>query len=487
MEVLTRMGDYTMIQPANSIRRPLLGIALIFVVLGPVVAGNVKKSAESLDIDSARQTASKDPGRLSMSVEDRLAEERYREKAAEIALRTDEAAAGQENAALLYYQALLAYREPDPCTARVLNAVARGGEPDRRVRAYLGRSLATIEMAQIASQVPQCYWGPMQAGEQQLDFNLGIPLRRLSRLLDADARTLAAEGHTRAALARCLTVRRLAHHAGDETYTLYSISQSIHTLALLAMAQVLSASPPDSRTLTWLKAQLAATPGTPFQPAQALHKWRDAELQFWRTRPKGRPFTREMVLEKIPDANDRKLLGVLTDEQLLVIALQRERMVPGYYGISAGPPLLERAQQACDEYLGSALQIMKADLSYREKHARLQEMVEALDDRAADGDPIAILSEAPKVVEIYHRLMVRNTVYDNLIAAAIEVCLTKARAGQLPREFPPGLSKDLYTNKDFEYERTENGFLLRFDPENVSRIRVRQFEFRGRNGRSRNP
>lgn len=468
-----------MMPSADPICRPLLGVALILMVFGLAAAGNAKRVAQDADFDSGQRADSQDIGSSSTPAENRRAEERYRQKAAEIALRTDKAASSsRENAALLYYQALLAYREPDPCTARVLNALSRGGEPDRRVRAYLGRSLATIEIAQTASQMPQCHWGPMQAGEQQLDFNLGIPLRRLSRLLDADARTLAADGQTRAALARCLTLRRLAHQTGDETYNLYSISQSIHTLALLAVAQVLSTKPLDKEMLTWLKAQLAATPGTPFHPTQAMNKWRDTELQFWRTRPKGRPFTREMILGEIPDANDRKLFATLTDDQLLVIALQRERMVPGHYGISAPPQLLKRAQQACDEYLGSALQVMNADLPYPEKHAKLQAMVDSLDNRAADGDPIALLAEAPKVVEIYHRLMIRNAVYDNLVATAMEIGLLKARTGQLPQALPAGLPKDLYTNRDFEYERTERGFLLRFDPDNLSRIRLRQFEFR---------
>jgi hypothetical protein len=140
--------------------------------------------------------------------------------------------------------------------------------------------------------------------------------------------------------------------------------------------------------------------------------------------------------------------------------------------------LLERAQQACDQYLQSALQIMKADLPYREKHTQLQAMVDSLDDRAIGGDPIAILSEAPKVVELYHRLVVRNAVYDNLVTTAIEILLVRARTGQLPRVLPPGVPKDLYTNRDFEYQRTEKSFHLRFDPDNLSRIQVRQFEFR---------
>jgi hypothetical protein len=327
----------------------------------------------------------------------------------------------------------------------------------------------------------------MRAGEQQLDFNLGIPLRQLSRILDADARTLAADGHYRAALARCLTMRRLAHHAGADTYNLFSISQSIHTLALLALAHIQGSRQPESETLTWLKGQLATTPGTPFAPAQTLYQWRDAELQFWRTRPKGRAFTRALVLAKVPDANDRKDLGTLTDDQLLVIALQAEQRVPGRYGISAPPELLARAQQACDQYLEAALQIIKSDLSYREKHAKLQVMVGSLENRASDGDPIALLSEAPKTVEIYHRLVVRNAVYDNLVAAAIEICLVQARAGQLPRALPPGLPKDLYTGKDFVYERTGKGFVLRFDLENLSRIQVRQFEFQAQDAGSPSP
>lgn len=472
------MGDYTMTRSGALIKGTSACGALLLAVIVPAFGG-----ARSPDVDPdgafrASMTAVEEGPRTGGA---RAAKQEYERRAAQIALQTDVAAASsRENAALLYYQALLARREPDPCTARVLNALSRGGQPDPWVKVYLGRSLLTIELAHLASQMPQCHWGPMRAGEQQLDFNLGIPLRRLSRILDADARTLAADGHYRAALARCLTMRRLAHHTGDETYNLFSISQSIHTMALLATAQVLSTTPPDGATLIWLKDQLAAVPGTPFEPARALGKWRDAELQFWRTRPKGRPFTRELILAKVPDATDRRDLAALTDDQLLVIALQAEQRVPGRYGISAPPALLERARRACDEYLESALQIMKADLPYREQHAKLQATVASLDDRASDGDPIAILSDAPKVAEIYHRLLVRNAVYDNWVAAAIEIRLTEAKTGQLPRVLPSGLPKDLFTKKDLQYERTDKGFVLRFDPDNLSRIQVRHFEFEAR-------
>ena len=324
-----------MIQFVGSSNRPLRCVISILLIVGAASAGAEEEPATAPDTEAESPAL-------------RRAMAEYEKKAPEIALRIDDAAAArQENAALLYFQALLARREPDPGTAEALNVVARGGQPDIRVKAYLGRSLRTIDLAHLASQMPQCHWGPMQAGEQQLDFNLGIPLRRLSRILDADARTLAADGHHRAALARCLTLRRLAHYTGADTYNLYSISQSIHTMSLLAVAHVLSLRPSNAETLAWLKGRLAAAPGTPFEPAQAPRRWRDAELQFWRTRPKGRAFTRDLILAKVADANDRKTLATLTDEQLLVLALQGEQKVPGLYGgLSAPPRLLERAQQA---------------------------------------------------------------------------------------------------------------------------------------------
>jgi hypothetical protein len=459
---------------------PLVCMVLPALLFVSAAAGSDRRAADDLEFGRAAPATVADASGSPVPPQDRRAEEYYREKAAGLALRSDEtASSSRENAALVYYQALLAYREPDPCTARVMNAVARGGAPDTRLRAYLGRSLVTIELAQIAAQMPHCHWGPLRAGEQQLDLNVGIPLRRLSRLLDADARALAADGHSRAALARGLTLRGLARHTGDVTYNLYSISQSIHTLAVLAIIHTLGTQPPDRTTLTWLKDRLAAVPGTPFEPGRTLRQWRDAELRFWRSRPAGRPFRRELVLQKVPDANDRQLLGLLTDDQLLVLALQGEQRVPGLYGgLSAPPELLARAQQACDEYLESALAVMNTDLPYREAHARLLEMVDSLDTRAADGDPIALLAEAPKVVELYHRLQVRSAVYDHLLAAALEIYLAQTRTGQLPRELPPGLPKDLYTGRDFEYERTAETFLLRFDPDNLSRIRQRRFEFK---------
>lgn len=468
-------GDTIMDRSARSFHQPRLWIAATLAVLPAV-------------IDQGAMSQGNDPAARPIVGVDRVVMKQYAERGEQIALRVDEeAAASRENAAFLYYQALLAQRTLDPNTRGTFTAVQRGAPPTDWTRVYLGHCLTTLTLAQYASQMPQCYWGPLWAGEQRLDLNLALPLRRLGYLLNVDARTLAADGHCRAALARSLTIRRLAHHTGDETYTLFTIAQGMNTMALRALEHVLNTMSADAETILWLQRQLATTPGVSFQPEQALRKWRDAELRFWRTRPRGHVFKREMVTGSLRDETDKKEAAALTDEQLLVIALQQEQMAPGRYGISAPPQLLERAQKACDEYLASAVQTMKADLPYRDKHTRLQEMVDSLDLRAALGDPISLLSEAPKEVASYHALMTHNAVCDNALAAVLAVYLVKINTGQLPATLPDGLPKDLYSGRDFGYERTDGGFVLRFDPQNVSKVRLRQFEFKPPSGSPAKP
>jgi hypothetical protein len=281
-------------------------------------------------------------------------------------------------------------------------------------------------------------------------------------------------------------MRHLAHHTGDDTYILYTISQGIDSMALRAIVHVLSTMPPDTETVKWLKNQLAAVPGASFQPVKAMQKWRDAELHFWRTLPKGRPFTREWFIEETKDwdENQRKRVAAFTDEQTLVLAL-RWRGRSGT--LSVPPELIERMRLASDEFLESALHVMESDATYSDKDTQLRSMVDWLRDRTASCDPIALLSDAPWTVAVYYRLMTHNIGLLNITRTAIEVLLARAKTGRLPQILPEGLPKDPFSGKDFEYERTSDGFLLRFDTGNVSGIGIRQYEFKVSDNGSPNP
>jgi hypothetical protein len=74
-------------------------------------------------------------------------------------------------------------------------------------------------------------------------------------------------------------------------------------------------------------------------------------------------------------------------------------------------------------------------------------------------------------------LSTRFKTHSNAIRAAIEVYLVKAKTGKLPDELPAGLPKDLFSGKDFEYEKTADGFILRCQGEELGKGEIHEYKF----------
>ena len=383
-----------------------------------------------------------------------------------VALPTD-----PDNAALLYYQAFLLSPEPN---FLLIDKVIRGANPNEQIRKYLNLPSCqeAIEFARAANQLSMCDWGLLYSRGYGLSTQVIIQLRRLCNLLEVYSRTLAADGEYRAA-------RRFAAHIGEDTLLMLSESQTVNRRALICIQHILGSMPTDFETLTWLKGQLESVQGTTWQPAQAFKNWRDMELQYWRSRPKGQPFKRDWFLEQIKDEIEKKEIIGFTDEQLLVLLLREERIFPGKYRISVPTELLARAQQAFDKFLESALKIIGSDMSYEEKHKDLLKLTDPreLEYRAISGDPVILLENCARTVEPYHKLMVWNVAHFNGLMAAIEIYLVKAKTDQLPEKLPDGLPKDPYSGENFKYERTEEGFVLHCKGEDFYERWKGRFEF----------
>ncbi|UCE46742.1 MAG: hypothetical protein JSW47_14150, partial [Phycisphaerales bacterium] len=105
-------------------------------------------------------------------------------------------------------------------------------------------------------------------------------------LLEDDAKALVAAGDYRAALERCLTIRRFARHLGDETITLHGMSLSADRVAFRGIREVLNAMPPDAEVLTWLKDEPAMSHGAPVSFVRALDISLRRALQGLERRPK---------------------------------------------------------------------------------------------------------------------------------------------------------------------------------------------------------
>jgi hypothetical protein len=132
------------------------------------------------------------------------------------------------------------------------------GDKERESTRRLMRNL-TIQIIEAASRIPKCEWGIYHSKGWGLHA-LG-KLQLLVRLLEDDAKALADAGNYRMALERCLTIRRFARHLGDEGITIHNMSQVADGVAFKSIKYILESMPSDADTLTWLKDQIAATPG----------------------------------------------------------------------------------------------------------------------------------------------------------------------------------------------------------------------------------
>jgi len=363
-----------------------------------------------------------------------------------------------DNAALLYYQAMLLRPELDLETFIPFDGVLRGDDPDEIVREYLNLTdtRETIRLAEAATKIPQCSWGiiPSQGRYYLTLMELIGQVRQIAFLLEVDARTLAIDGEYLVALDRCLSMRRLARHIADEATVVYLVSMPLDFRALHCIHYVLGLIQADKNILIWLQAQISTVQGPPPLPGMSLEIALDDALKFLCMHPELLATWRENVSELVEDESAKQEILSLTDEELL-----------------------DQAKDSYNKFLSSVNRVIGSDIPYQQKYLELQELEEELENHPID-DPVGILSLLilSNVVE-QHDIYVRGITVFNATRAAIEIYLIKAETGQLPETLPSNLPKDPFGGQDFGYDVTDKGFTISFDPEDIGDLRVRQFEF----------
>ncbi|MGD8500875.1 MAG: hypothetical protein PVJ86_09525, partial [Phycisphaerales bacterium] len=279
-------------------------------------------------------------------------------------------------------------------------------------------------------------------------------LRQLAFLLEVDARTLAADGKYRAALERCLSIRRLAQHIADEATLGYLSSMPLHWRAFLCIQHVLSSMPPDRDTLTWLQGQISTVQGAPPPPGRAMEITLDDILKFFRMHPEFLATWRESLPELIEDESARQEILNLTDEELL-----------------------QRAGDSFNRFLASVNRVIGSDMPYQQKYGKLQELKEELVNHPVD-DPVDILwLFLPSNVVKQHDIYVRGIANFNATRAAIEIYMVKSETGQLPETLPAHLPKDPFSDQDFEYDTAKDGFVLRCREKEIGENKLWEYEF----------
>lgn len=337
-----------------------------------------------------------------------------------------------DNAALLYYQAFLSLAELDDDARSLLRDVARGNvDPNDEVRQYLAQCQGGIEFAEAAAEVPYCHWGfRFSQGFDALMPQLA-QARGLTFVLMADARVRAADGDYRGALERCLMTETFSRQIGDDTLISYLVSIAVKAAGYRVMDDVVGQVVDDVALLEWLKRELAMGSGCEVSPLRPLK------------------FEREVVLDTLRMDKVERLVDLLAEGDEKMRAEIRAR---------ASEEELARGRRLYSERMTSMLDILAAGLPYEEAAPKMEQLSDDFDPNAPGHWAAGALM--PAIGRVYS-LKTRSVSDARAIRIGVEICLQKARTGELPATLPADSPKDPFSGEDFEYVRTDDGFILR--------------------------
>lgn len=351
-----------------------------------------------------------------------------------------------DNAAVLYYRAFMLMEEPNETLDKMLLAVRKGEiKPNEEVRRYVERNRRVIDYAVTASGISHCDWGYDLSEGLSLQLPELAKCRHLGYLLVVDAKILAADGDIKTALERCLAMHEIGRHTGNDTMVARLVGIAISGAANGCIVDILPQVSDDCEMLQWLRARLV-----------------DVSSRF--------PTMRAAV------ANEAEVCEQnINREGILVIAEGEPCDVP--------KKILQRDDEfytKAREYWSSVMARMQSafDLSYPQVLQEFEDLHQEVENDAKEKpEAVVTLVLFPAIGRAYS-IETRIKTHTNAVLAAIDIYLIKARTGKLPDELPAGLPKDMFSGKDFLYEKTDAGFVLKCQGKDLAFDTVRQFEFK---------
>jgi len=198
------------------------------------------------------------------------------------------------------------------------------------------------------------------------------------------------------------------------------------------MADVIGQTCDDPALLRWLIGELAKSPGREISAIRPLK----IEMEI---------ATNLMRMDNVKELAEA-LAGSPEEERTEEITTR------------ANEEMLAKARRMYSDRVRAVLKTMSTPMSYEQAHAQLKQ----LEDVSDADDPASTLAGAfaPAMSGVCNS-QTRTEAQAHALRAGIEVCLRKAETGKWPATLPAGLPKDPFSGEDFEYERTDVGFVLR--------------------------
>ncbi|MHC4587382.1 MAG: hypothetical protein ACYS3N_22880 [Planctomycetota bacterium] len=361
-----------------------------------------------------------------------------------------------DNAAVSYYLACLSYRA-NPEMQKTLKDFLDGKiEVNDNIKQYIRRNRGAIKFTITAADVQNCDWG--------LDYSEGMSmvvphlshLRNLARLITAEAKVAAAEGNYELALDRSLSIMKTAGHIGDDLLISYLVAVAHDKFAKKCIQGILSEMPEDMELLTGLKNDLAYVTGRGPSARAAV----DADT---------RMVLADMRVEKVEE--NQVLFAADTGSPELDKLIQKRL-------IAADAEFFEKNRIYFKNYMETFASVQDSSMPYTKAYQELKQLdKKAKKDAIKDSDATLTTMVGSALHHVFN-IEVESKTFLNAIKAALEIYIIKAKTGKLPDKFPSGLPKDLFSGKDFQYEKTKTGFILRCRGKNLDKDEIHHYEFK---------
>jgi len=355
-----------------------------------------------------------------------------------------------DNAAVLYYRACLIYDANDMMTKKVTDFVKGNIGIDKEIKDYVQKNKFAIKYFVDAGDAPNCDWGLDYSEGIELQMPRLAPLRNMARIVLAQAKIAADSADYKRALELCLSIHEASPHIADGGVLIsYLVGISLNALANQCIMEILPqiSDNPDMRI--WLKNQIYDVS----ERFPSVKVSINGDLRTW---------SQDITKEKAED-----ILKMAGDD----IPKDKRKIIR-----NADEAFFKANKEYFLDYLSTCLTAV--DLPYPQSYEQLEKLAKkpAIESKK---NPDAIMSTflTPALSTILCLDLKTRTQF-NAVKTALNLYIIRAKSVQLPDELPADLPKDLFSGKDFEYEKTKDGFVLRCQGKDLSRDKIYEYEFK---------
>jgi hypothetical protein len=355
----------------------------------------------------------------------------------------------RDNAALLYYQAFCIYEKPDDTMQDMIRELANGRiEPNPTITKYIESCRPAIKLAESAAELNKCDWGVTYSDGLDAQAAYLAQARNLTHIILADARIALKQADYDLAIQRCLTARKFGIDVGQDPLTVgFLVEKSIERISNRCIQDILSSGAMELKKVQHLKAQLDKLDRR-IKPLEFFLKVEQEVMAMYMT-----PERIRQVLPLIDPKDDARKLILNADQEFC----KRNLAYHTRFWDDVFPAL---------------------ELPYQRAYSKVKELEKkANEDYKENPDATMTILLSPATWNIYNNGIQSRTL-SNAVKTALEIYEIAARTGQLPDSLPAGLPKDLFSNKDFEYEKTADGFILRCRGEDLVENKIHEYDFK---------